>query len=110
MLYCTLDFIKMELLDDEQLNLEIARATQDYESVQAVFQKMEEEAEGAKPNLNILFSQMNNIEGYIRKAENLLHNYDDDMRVRKSIKNREVNLGIRRLPTKKKKSRILGGK
>ena len=52
--------------------------------------------------MSILFSNINNIEAYIRKAENLTKLYDSNRLVLKAYNRRQINLQIKKKTTYKK--------
>lgn len=82
-MYSYQDFVLLEKMTDEELHLEIAKAKEVYEECQCYFNEIEREWEEQNPfktsglDLSILLKQLHNIESYIRKAENMMHEYDN---------------------------------
>ncbi|MBO8161102.1 MAG: hypothetical protein H0Z24_05650 [Thermosipho sp. (in: Bacteria)] len=88
MLYTTYDFISLEKMTESQVRQEIELAKQKYEEVQEYFKMLEEMTpnEFLKPDLEIHITTLKNIESYIRKAENLLNEWDSNSYIRKARK------------------------
>lgn len=117
MLYSIEDFKNLETLTDEDLKMEISDAKEKIAEVQDYFKQLEDEAVMIyeKPSLSILFSNINNLEAYIRRAKNLLRVYDANRYIQKAYDNRQANLILLHntidtptvtIKTKKKKKRI----
>ena len=99
-------FFRLTLMNEAQLQEEIENAEKNYVLSQQIFSNMEENAETkfiptneynkkgkmklmpmkVMPDLTILFRNLTNIEGYIRKAENLLHTWDSPSKYQKTTK------------------------
>jgi hypothetical protein len=83
----------LEQMTDDELLTAVEEARENLEAVQEQFNRLEKEMQREcaflKPDMNILFTQISNIEGYIRKAENLLVQWDNNRYVSKAVKNRE---------------------
>lgn len=91
-MYSLKDFKLLEIMTDEEIAVEIERAKEVHEEVQEQFKQLEEdmraECSFLAPNLNILFEKLKNIEAYIRKAENLLNDWDDTRAMKIARNNR----------------------
>ena len=114
MIYSQQDFLLLERMEDEEIVDQLEKARQAYDDVQAYFTQLEGEAseicsfDTCKPDLSILFSQLKNIEAYIRKAENLMNGFDDNRYICKAIKNRKNRLDkFKTNTTKKKKTKLM---
>lgn len=94
MIYSLQDLKNLESMEDIELKEEIAIAQEKLEELQDYFAELEKEAEHVYdlPNLTILFSNIKNIEGYIRRAENLLFTYDDTKMVLEAYNRRQIIL------------------
>ena len=88
------DFENLETMTNEELLDEIAVAKENLEELQDYFKQLEEETTNVweLPDMNILFSNINNIEYYIRKAKNLMKVYDNNRLVLKAFERRQLNL------------------
>lgn len=100
MIYSMQDLQNLESMEDEEIREEIALAKEKLEELNGYFTELEEESKNVfdLPNLSILFSNIKNIEGYIRRAENLLFTYDTNKMVLQAYDRRQIILH-----TKKKK-------
>ena len=100
MIYSMQDLQNLESMEDEEIREEIALAKEKLEELNGYFTELEEESKNVfdLPNLSILFSNIKNIEGYIRMAENLLFTYDTNKMVLQAYDRRQIILH-----TKKKK-------
>lgn len=100
MIYSKQDFINLESMEDSEIREEIALAHEKLEELNNYFNELENECKNVfeLPNLSILFSNIKNIESYIRQAENLLNTYDTNKMVLTAYNRRQLLLH-----TKKKK-------
>lgn len=90
MSYSQSDLVLLNKLSDAKLETEIEGAKEELDLVQEEFKRLEEsykeECGLLNPSLDILFSNITNIENYIRKAENLIHGWDGRKRRKKFVK------------------------
>ncbi len=90
-MYNTVQFTFLERMSREEVKEEIISARELYGVVQEQYSHMEQEMVAESrllaPKLDILFGSLHNIESYIRKAENLLNQWDDTRYVNKAVKN-----------------------
>lgn len=103
MMYSVQDFENLEQLTNEELQDEILMAKDNLSELQQYFKQLEEEATNVweLPDMTILFSNINNIEAYIRKAENLMKLYDSNRLVLKAYNRRQINLQTKKTTYKK---------
>ena len=91
-MYTSEDFIKLTFMSDEEIreevNLAKIRIEETMDNFKELEETMREENPLLVPNLDILFRQINNIEGYVRQAENLLEEWDSNRHINKMRKNR----------------------
>lgn len=94
MIYSLQDLMNLEELEDMELKEEIHLAKEKLEEIKIYFEDLEKEARSIfeLPNLAILFSNIKNIEGYIRRAENLLCTYDKNRLVLKAYDRRQLKI------------------
>lgn len=94
MLFTSQEFLELEQLTSDEIEQEIERAWEVLYETQSEYARLEREmtAECAllKPSLDILFKSIKNIEAYIRKAENLLNDWDDNRYINKARKNHQI--------------------
>lgn len=91
-MYTNTDLIKLEQLTDTQLHEELAKANEHYTYVQSLYSGEEENNEELIP-LSIIFMHLKNIENYIRRIENLLHEYEvDRVFILKAVNRRKKKL------------------
>lgn len=83
-MYTNYDLIELEKLNDEELTVKLHEAKENYDYIQSLYSE-EAEKHGEHLNLQIIFTQLKNIEYYIRRIENLLNEYENDIPVLKRI-------------------------
>lgn len=72
-MYNSLDFMRLERMNNEDLRREILNAEKELIIYQVSYSELERERE---PDLEILFNNITNRENYIRKAYNMLSIWD----------------------------------
>lgn len=89
-MYTDYDLLKLEELTNAELNAELKLAQERYSYTQSLYENDEDDNNFApKIPLDIIFMQLKNTEMYIRRIENLLHEYEADrFFVKKAISRR----------------------
>lgn len=85
-MYSPKDFKMLELKKRGDLRTEIARAKELHSRCQQHF-----EGDGEDYKIELLIDSLKRIEAYIRKAENILNQYDDNRNIRNILKIRKKN-------------------
>ena len=84
-MYSYTSFIALERMTDKQIDREIVEAKEKYDLCQKYYSELEKSKEKIiLPKLDVLFKQLQNIESYIRKAENLKVEWDNNRYISKS--------------------------
>lgn len=93
MMYTNFDLIELETMDNEQLSTKLVEAKENYEYVQSLYEGENDNTFEHKIKLEIVFMHLKNVENYIRRIENLLHEYEKDrVFIRKAINRRNKRL------------------
>ena len=99
MIYTQQDYYLLEHKNDEELEKALEQAKDDYDYVQALYQGEDDTkpSSGNKVPLETIFMHLKNIESYIRRIENLKHEYEIDRTfIRNSIRRRAKRLSKRK--------------
>ena len=88
-MYTNFDLLELEKKTNEELNIELRRAKENYDYVQSLYAgECDENPFEAKIPLDVIFMHLKNIEHYIRRIENLLNEYEVDIVFIKKAVNR----------------------
>lgn len=93
-MYTQHDFTTLEFLSNINVRREIEKAKDKLEQTHVAFKQLEEEMKEEcsflQPSLEPYFKSIANIEAYIRKAENLLKDWDSTYYTKQASKRREM--------------------
>lgn len=93
MMYTNFDLLELESMDNEQLHQKLEEAKDNYDYVQSLYQGESDNPFEPKIKLDIIFMHLKNVENYIRRIENLLHEYEvDRVFIRKAVTRRNKRL------------------
>lgn len=89
MMYTNFDLLELEKMDNDQLHEQLQEAKDNYDYVQSLYQGESDNPLEPKIPLEVIFMHLKNVENYIRRIENLLHEYEiDRVFIRKAINRR----------------------
>lgn len=93
MMYTNYDLLELEKMDNDQLQRQLEEAKDNYEYVQSLYQGENDNPFEPKIKLEVIFMHLKNVENYIRRIENLLHEYEiDRVFIRKAVSRRNKRL------------------
>lgn len=89
MMYTNFDLIELEQMDNSQLLTKLEEAKDNYSYVQSLYEGEDDNNQfDTKLKLEVIFMHLKNVENYIRRIENLLHEYEIDRVIVKKAINR----------------------
>lgn len=88
MIYTFKDFLDLERMSNTDLLNEQMKATSFYVEYHSMYVSSDEDND-SEVSLDIILSNLKNIEAYVRKIANLLNDYDDNPIINKIRKRRE---------------------
>ena len=92
-MYTNYDLLELEKMDNDQLQRQLEEAKDNYEYVQSLYQGENDNPFEPKIKLEVIFMHLKNVENYIRRIENLLHEYEiDRVFIRKAVSRRNKRL------------------
>lgn len=88
-MYTNFDLIELEQMNNSQLLTKLEEAKDNYSYVQSLYEGEDDNNQfDTKLKLEVIFMHLKNVENYIRRIENLLHEYEIDRVIVKKAINR----------------------
>ena len=93
MMYTNFDLLDLESMDNSQLHQKLEEAKGNYDYVQSLYEGENDNPFEPKIKLEVIFMHLKNVESYIRRIENLLHEYEvDRVFIKKAVNRRNKRL------------------
>ena len=93
MMYTNFDLLELETMTNDQLHDKLEEAKDNYDYVQSLYEGESDNPLEPKIPLEVIFMHLKNVESYIRRIENLLHEYEADrVFIKKAINRRNKRL------------------
>ena len=93
MMYTNFDLLELENMTNDELNEKMEQAKDNYDYVQSLYEGENDNPFESKIPLEVIFMHLKNVESYIRRIENLLHEYEvDRVFIQKAINRRNKRL------------------
>ena len=93
MMYTNFDLLELETMTNDQLHDKLEEAKDNYDYVHSLYEGESDNPFEPKIKLEVIFMHLKNVESYIRRIENLLHEYEvDRVFIQKAINRRNKRL------------------